>query len=93
MGVGRAVLDGNVWLPFNSGLGVMMLGAAGLLLTERVLARWLGWVALLLGIALFVPWADFIALIIALVWIIVVAVMLYRAGDNPPATPLPQGGS
>ncbi len=26
------VLDSNVWLPFNSGLGVVMLGAAGLLL-------------------------------------------------------------
>ena len=55
----------------------MMLGAAGLLLTETVLPRWLGWLALVLGVALFIPFADFIALIIALLWIIVVSVMLY----------------
>ena len=76
------VLDANVWLPFNSGLGVMMLGAAGLLLTETVLPRWLGWLALLLGVALFIPFADFIALIVALLWIILVSVMLYL-GSKP----------
>jgi hypothetical protein len=84
------VLDGNVWLPFNSGLGVMMLGAAGLLLTERVLARWLGWVALVLGVALFIPFADFFALLIALVWIIVVSVMLYTASDRRLDTETPR---
>ncbi len=78
------VIDANVWLPFNSGLGVMMLGAAGLLLTETVLPRWLGWLALLLGVALFVPFADFIALIIALLWIIVTSVMLYRGSMTDP---------
>ena len=76
------VLDANVWLPFNSGLGVMMLGAAGLLLTETVLPRWLGWLALLAGVALFIPFADFIALIVALLWIILVSVMLYL-GSTP----------
>jgi len=75
------VLDNNVWLPFNSGLGVLMLGAAGLLLTETVLPRWLGWLALVLGVALFIPFVDFIALIIALLWIIVTSVMLYL-GSN-----------
>ncbi len=80
------VLDNNVWLPFNSGLGVMMLGAADLLLTERVLPRWLGWVALVLGIALFIPFADFIALLAALVWILLGSVMLYRAADQPTVT-------
>ncbi len=76
------VIDANVWLPFNSGLGVMMLGAAGLLLTERVLARWLGWVALLLGIALFVPWADFFALVLTLLWVIATSVMLFRGSSS-----------
>jgi hypothetical protein len=77
------VLDNNVWLPFNSGLGVMMLGAAGLLLTEKALPRWMAWLALLLGIALFIPFADFIALIVALIWIIVASVMLYLAAEHP----------
>jgi uncharacterized membrane protein YkvI len=80
------VLDKNVWLPFNSGLGVMMLGAAGLLLTEGMLPGWVGSVALVLGIALFIPFADFIALLVALVWILLVSVMLYRAVDQPAVT-------
>lgn len=81
------VLDNNVWLPFNSGLGILMLGAAGLLLTERVLSRWMGWLALALGVALFIPFVDFIALVVALVWIIVASVMLYAAADRG-ATPV-----
>jgi hypothetical protein len=76
------VLDGNVWLPFNSGLGVMMLGAAGLLLTATVLPRWLGWIALVLGVALFIPFADFIALVLTLAWIIITSVMLYLAAPR-----------
>jgi hypothetical protein len=82
------VLDANAWVPFNSGLGVMMLGAAGLLLTGALLPRWLGWLALILGVALFIPWADFIALIISLLWIIAVSVMLYRK-DADEARELP----
>ena len=87
------VVDANVWLPFNSGLGVMMLGAAGVLLTERVLARWMGWTALLLGVALFIPWADFIALIVTLLWIIVASVMLYLAAEHRPALPRADGNA
>jgi hypothetical protein len=80
------VLDANAWVPFNAALGVMMLGAAGLLLTGSLLPRWLGWLALLLGVALFVLYADFIALIISLLWILVVSVMLYRLADPLDAT-------
>jgi hypothetical protein len=82
------VLDANAWVPFNSGLGVMMLGAAGLLLTGTLLPRWLGWLALLLGVALFIPYADFIALIISLLWILVVSLMLYRT-DSTDLEPAP----
>jgi hypothetical protein len=83
------VLDANAWVPFNAGLGVMMLGGAGLLLTGSLLPRWLGWLAVLLGVALFIPYADFIALIISLLWILVVSVMLFRTESTdvgpPPA--------
>lgn len=76
------LLDGNFWVAANPALGVTMLGAAGLLLTERVLPGWLGWLALVLGVALFIPYADFIALLISLLWIIVVSVMLFMAADR-----------
>lgn len=72
------LLDGNTWVGFNAGFGVMMLGAAGCLLPQARNYRSLGWVALVLGIALFIPFADFFALILTLVWIIVVSVMLFR---------------
>jgi len=77
------LLDGNTWVAFNGGLGVMMLGAAGSLLPGARNYRWLGWVALVLGVALFIPYADFIALLLTLVWIIVSSVMLFRErGDG-----------
>jgi predicted anti-sigma-YlaC factor YlaD len=72
------LLDGNTWVAFNAGLGVMMLGAAGSLLPRARNYRWLGWAALVLGVALFIPYADFIALILTLVWIIVTSVILFR---------------
>jgi hypothetical protein len=74
------LLDGNFWVAANPALGVMMLGAAGLLLsTVTRLPRWLAWAALVFGVALFIPFADFFALLLSLLWIIVVSVMLFRA--------------
>ena len=73
-----------VWLPVNSGLGVMMLGAAGSLLASRRLPRWLGWSALALGVGLFILFVDFVALILTLVWIIVLSVLLFRAEHDSP---------
>lgn len=75
-------LDGSTWVAYNAGLGVMMLGAAGLLLSAG-LKRWLGWIALVLGVALFVPFADFVALLLTLVWIVVTSVVLARAKTEP----------
>ena len=72
------VLDNDVWVAFNSGLGVMMLGAGGSLLARTRLYRWLGWAALALGIALFIPFVDFAALLLSGVWILVTSVMLFR---------------
>lgn len=64
-------LDGNTWIALTSGLGVMMLGAAGVLVSAGA-SRRLGWSALVLGIALFVPFADFFAMLLTAVWIVAV---------------------
>jgi hypothetical protein len=77
------VLDGNTWMAFNAGLGVMMLGAAGAMLSGGVL-RWLGWTALVLGLVLFIPFADFFALLVSLLWIVVAGIAI--AGDGERAT-------
>jgi hypothetical protein len=73
-----AALDEHSWVAFNSGLGVMMLGAAGTLLATRAHPV-LGWIALATGIALFVPFADFVGLIVSGLWIITTSVQLYRS--------------
>ena len=70
-------LDANTWMTFNPAFGVMMLGAAAVLLSGAVL-RWLGWIALVLGVAAFVPFADFFALLATLLWIVVTSVLLAR---------------
>jgi uncharacterized BrkB/YihY/UPF0761 family membrane protein len=73
-----AGLDESSWVAFNSGLGVMMLGAAGALLASKAHPV-LGWIALVAGVALFIPGADFVALIVSGLWIITTSVRLFRA--------------
>jgi hypothetical protein len=71
------VIDGDSWVAFNAGLGVMMLGAAGSLLS-RAAGRWLAWTALGLGVLLFVPFADFFAMLATGLWIIAAGAVLSR---------------
>jgi hypothetical protein len=78
-------LDGNTWMAFNPAFGVMMLGAAGVLLSARSLT-WLGWVALVVGVAAFVPFADFFALLASLLWIAAMGVILSRRAAAPQRT-------
>ncbi len=84
------LLDADSWVAFNAGFGVMMLGAAGCLLT-RDAYRWFGWIAIVLGIALFIPFADFIALILTLIWILVMSILVFR-NNQAPTTPAIQQG-
>lgn len=81
-----ATIDGATWVAFFAGFGVMMLGAAGLLLAPEGGSRRLGWIALVLGIALFVPFADFFALLLTLVWIAVASAVMARRGEKAEST-------
>jgi hypothetical protein len=76
------VLGSDAWILFNSGLGVLMLGAAGCHLAGAGtrLDRSLGWIALVLGIALFIPFADFVAMLATGLWIIVRGLTLSGEG-------------
>jgi hypothetical protein len=77
------ILDTDGWVAFNSGLGVMMLGAGwAVVAATRLLPRWLGWIAVVVGVLLFIPFADFIALLLTLIWIIVASIMLWRSHDG-----------
>jgi hypothetical protein len=77
------VVDGDGWVAWNAGIGVMMLGAAGSPLARRVASRWLGWTALPLGVLLFIPFADFFALLASGLWIMVMSVVLFRRVGAP----------
>jgi hypothetical protein len=70
-------LDANTWMMFNAAFGVMMVGAAGVLLTGALYRR-LGWIASVIAVAAFIPYADFIALLATLIWIVVAASMVGR---------------
>jgi hypothetical protein len=70
-------LDANTWMAFNPAFGIMMLGAAGVLLSGSA-SRWLGWIALVLGVAAFIPLLDFFALLGTLVWIAVAGALQAR---------------
>lgn len=72
-------LDGNTWLAFNTGFGVMMIGAAGCLWRQTGAQLALGRVALVLGVLLFLPFVDFLALLVALLWMVAASVVLYLA--------------
>ena len=77
-------LDGNTWIAFTSGLGVLLLGSAGAMLSAGS-QRVLGWSALVLGVALFLPFVDFIAMLASALWIIVVSVAIARGRENDEA--------
>jgi hypothetical protein len=70
-------LDANTWMMFNPAFGVIMVGAAGVLLTGALYRR-LGWIASVIAVAAFIPYADFIALLATLIWIVVAASMVGR---------------
>jgi hypothetical protein len=82
-------LDHNTWLVFNTGFGVMMLGAAGCLWRQAGAQLVLGRVALVLGVLLFLPFVDFIALLATLLWIAVTSVVLYRVAPARRTAPVP----
>jgi hypothetical protein len=74
------VLDVNSWVAFNSGMGVLMLGAGGALLARRVQPV-LAWIALVDAILLFIPYADFFGLIASGLWVMGASVLLFRRGE------------
>jgi hypothetical protein len=76
-----AGLDESSWMAFNSGMGVLMLGAAGSLLGAKAHPV-LGWIALVAGIACFLPFVDFLALLVSGLWIIAMSIVMYRRGPE-----------
>jgi hypothetical protein len=82
------VVDDDGWVAWNAGIGVMMLGAAGSLVS-RAGSRWLAWTALVLGVLLFIPFADFFALLASGLWVLAMSVVMVRRAGTPAYTAVP----
>ncbi len=77
-------LDAYDFLPFSIGIGIMLLGAAGLGIPQRGLERVLGWSALVLGIGAFTP-LGFFTFLASGVWIVVASIGLTVLDARDPA--------
>ncbi len=76
-------LDAYDYLPFSIGVGIMLVGAAGLGIPRRGFERVLGWSALVLGIGAFTP-VGFFAFLASGAWIVVASIsMTVAAGPEP----------
>jgi hypothetical protein len=72
-------------------VSVLVFATAALALRTGVLPRWLGWISVLVGIGLLTP-VSYIFLALFLVWMLVVAVLLYLSPAAPvTAAPPPVG--
>jgi hypothetical protein len=78
-------IDNDFFLPFTTGLAVLLLAASAGAIRTGVLPKWMGWVGVVLFVVFFTP-LGFIAFGLSGIWIIVVSVILYLRGTTVPAT-------
>ena len=69
-------LDNAGFLAFASGLGIMLLGAAGAMIGMAGKMRGLGWVALIIGVAVFTPLGE-LGFFASGIWIILASFALF----------------
>jgi hypothetical protein len=69
-------LDNAAFLSFASGLGIMLLGAAGAMIGRTGMMRGLGWLALVIGIVVFTPLGE-LGFFASGIWIILASFALY----------------
>lgn len=83
-------LDAKDYLAFSAGIGIMLVGAAGMMIPLRGLSRALGFAAVVLGVAIFTP-AGFIAFMLSGVWIVVASIALTASepGEETALAPAP----
>jgi hypothetical protein len=72
------VIDNDNFFPAVIGLAVVLLASAWHVLATRSLPRWIGWSALVLGLLAVAGPAGFIAFLAFPVWVLAVAVTLFR---------------
>lgn len=72
-----SALDQDALVLFTGGVGILLIGASGLLLSQKGLSRWLGVVALIAGVSIFLPAGiGAIAFAVSAVWIVFTSLTL-----------------
>jgi hypothetical protein len=77
------VIDNDNFFPAVIGLAVVLLATGWHALASRSLPSWLGWVSVVLGVLAMAGPAGFIAFLLFPVWVLVVAITLYRQERAP----------
>lgn len=77
-------IDNDFFLPFTTGLAVLLIATSAAAIRTAVLPKWMGWVGVVLFIVFFTP-AGFIAFGLTGIWIIGASVLLYLRGEGPVA--------
>jgi hypothetical protein len=74
---GLSGLDQDAQVIFTGGLGILLLGAAGVLAPRGGIQRWLGWAALVLGVGIYIPFGiGLIAVIFTAIWLATTSILL-----------------
>jgi hypothetical protein len=80
-------IDSDFFLPFVGGLGTLVLAGSLLALrTGAFLPRWAAFLGVLIFVIVFTP-AGFIGFALAGIWLIVISIRLYLAGEPTAAAP------
>jgi hypothetical protein len=83
---GLSGLDQDAQVIFTGGLGILLLGAAGVLAHREGIDRWLGWTGLVLGVGIYVPFGvGLIAVVLTVIWVVTLSITLTIRGQAAPA--------
>jgi hypothetical protein len=78
---GLSGLDQDAQVIFTGGLGILLLGAAGVLAHREGIYRWLGWTGLVLGVGIYVPFGvGLIAVALTVIWVATLSIILTVRG-------------
>ena len=72
------VLDNYIFVAIVGGIAVFGLATGFATLQRPVLPRWLGWAAIVFGVLALLGPIGVLGLLLALIWIIVVGIMIFR---------------
>lgn len=85
---GLSGLDQDAQVIFTGGLGILLLGAAGVLAYREGIYGWLGWTGLVLGVGIYVPFGvGLIAVALTAIWVATLSVILTVRGQAARAEP------